>query len=55
MVVFFKTTHCVAGGLALALVLGSSSWHLLDVSIRNVEQDTGTLFTAVRTVDVNHS
>ncbi len=55
MGVFFKSTHCVAGGLVLVLVLGSSSRHLLDVSIRNVEQDTGTLLTAVRTVDVNHS
>lgn len=55
MGVFSKNTHFVAGCLALALVFGSSSWHLLDVSIRNVEQDTGTLLTAVGTVDVNRS
>lgn len=51
---FFKSTHFVVGGLALALVLGSSSRHLLCVSVRNVEQDTGTLLTAVRAVDGNH-
>lgn len=45
-------THCAVGGLALALFLGSSGRHLLDVSIRNVEQDTGTLLTAVRTVRI---
>lgn len=44
---FLKGTHCVVGGLALALILGSSSWHLLGVTIRNVEQNAGALLTAV--------
>lgn len=51
--VFFKSTHCVAGGLAFGLVLvfGPGSWHLLSVTIGNVDQDTGTLLTAVGTTE----
>lgn len=52
---FLRSTHCFAGSLALALVLGSGSGHLLGVSIRNIEQHTRTLLTAVRTEYVNHS
>lgn len=50
--VFFKSTHRFAGGLALGLVLRSGSRHLLSVTIRNVDQDTGTLLTAVGATDV---
>lgn len=43
-------TYCVVWGLALALFFGSSCGHPLDVSIWNVDEDAGTLLTAVGTV-----
>lgn len=46
-------THSAAGGLTLGFVFGSSSWHLLGVTIRNINQDTRTLLTAVGAADTN--
>lgn len=48
---FIPRTHRVARCLALVLVLGSSCGHFFGVTIRDVEQDTGALLTAVRTTD----
>lgn len=44
-------THCVVRSLSLALFLGSGCWHLLSVAIRNVDEHTRTLLTAVGTAD----
>lgn len=44
-----RAPHRAVGGLALAFILGSRSRHLLRVSVRNVDQDTRALLTAVGT------
>lgn len=43
-----RAAYCTALGLVLVFILRSSSRHFLYVTIRNVEEHTGALLTAVR-------